>query len=164
MAVGLEGGSILFSNYVFIKRNVRTLDISILPAINPVGCFSTRDLQLCPKQDTKKWKTTQPVGRRDVFLSVSSFLELILSACLLTYRHKRIVFGEDKFTWLRFVKMRNKSVSQIEVTLRLCKTCFAKLIFTDSRFAHFVSFFFTPRPQLQVLLIMSPFFPYTRRR
>lgn len=54
MAVGLEGGSILFSNYVFIKRNVRTLDISILPAINPVGCFSTRDLQLCPKQDTKK--------------------------------------------------------------------------------------------------------------
>lgn len=52
--MGLERGSILFSNYVFIRRNVRTLDISILLAINPVGCFSTHDLQLCPKQNIKK--------------------------------------------------------------------------------------------------------------
>lgn len=40
--------------------------------------------------------------------------------------------------------MSNKSVSQIEVTLRFCKTCFAKLVFTDSRFATFFLFHHPP--------------------
>lgn len=56
---GLEGGNILFSNYIFIKRSVRTLDISILPAINHICCFSPHDLQLCPKQGIKRLNERQ---------------------------------------------------------------------------------------------------------
>lgn len=43
------------------------------------------------KDNTTCWKER-------CLLSVSNFLELILSACLSTCGYKRVVLGEDKFT------------------------------------------------------------------